>query len=164
VNTITNTLAAALAADGLGACFGWNAEISRHAETRTDLARIKLAAQTEQASRQIIEQELTHAQNRHAAEAAVLQTRVDAARARADAAAHGLRRAAAAAAASAQCADSPAADLGAATGDAIGVLADVLGRADARAGELADLADQRYFAGRACEREYDAAREALTKD
>ena len=46
-------------------------------------------------------------------------------------------------------------------GDAIGVLADVLGRADQRAGELADAADRAHAAGLACERDYDAARAAL---
>lgn len=46
-------------------------------------------------------------------------------------------------------------------GDAIGVLADVLGRADQRAGELADFADRAHAAGLACERDYDAAREAM---
>lgn len=47
-------------------------------------------------------------------------------------------------------------------GDAIGVLADVLGRADQRAGELADFADRAHAAGLACERDYDSAREAVT--
>jgi len=46
-------------------------------------------------------------------------------------------------------------------GDAIGVLADVLGRADQRAGELADFADRAHAAGLACERDYDSARAAL---
>ena len=46
-------------------------------------------------------------------------------------------------------------------GDAIGVLADVLGRADQRAGELADFADRAHAAGLACERDYDTARAAL---
>lgn len=46
-------------------------------------------------------------------------------------------------------------------GDAIGVLADVLGRADQRAGILADAADRAHAAGLACERDYDAAREAM---
>ena len=46
-------------------------------------------------------------------------------------------------------------------GDAIGVLADVLGRADRRAGVLAAFADAAHAAGAACERDYDAARAAL---
>lgn len=41
-------------------------------------------------------------------------------------------------------------------GDPIGVLADVLGRADERAGILAGIADERGIAGAACERAYDA--------
>jgi hypothetical protein len=42
-----------------------------------------------------------------------------------------------------------------AAGDPIGVLADVLGRADARAGLLAEIADERGAAGLLCERAYD---------
>ncbi len=41
-------------------------------------------------------------------------------------------------------------------GDALDLLADVLGRADARAGELAAIADERGIAGQQCERSYDA--------
>ena len=43
-----------------------------------------------------------------------------------------------------------------AAGDAIGVLADVLGRADTRAGILASTADAARIAGLKCERDYDA--------
>lgn len=45
---------------------------------------------------------------------------------------------------------------GSPTGDAIGVLADVLGRADKRAGILADYADAARIAGQACEQSYGA--------
>jgi hypothetical protein len=45
---------------------------------------------------------------------------------------------------------------GASTDDPIGVLADVLGRADRRAGILAEYADSARIAGVACERAYDA--------
>lgn len=41
-------------------------------------------------------------------------------------------------------------------GDPIGLLVDVLGRADKRAGELAQYADRLRIAGVACERSYDA--------
>lgn len=41
-------------------------------------------------------------------------------------------------------------------GDPIGVLADVLGRADTRAGILAEYADAARVAGASCERDYDA--------
>jgi hypothetical protein len=44
----------------------------------------------------------------------------------------------------------------AAAGDAIGVLADVLGRADRRAGVLAAYADAAHAAGLKCEADYDA--------
>lgn len=44
----------------------------------------------------------------------------------------------------------------AAAGDAIGVLADVLGRADQRAGILASYADTARAAGLKCERDYDS--------
>ncbi|MFM9424323.1 hypothetical protein RCH10_000751 [Variovorax sp. GrIS 2.14] len=45
---------------------------------------------------------------------------------------------------------------GASASGAIGVLADVLGRCDLRAQRLAEIADARGIAGRACERSYDA--------
>jgi hypothetical protein len=44
----------------------------------------------------------------------------------------------------------------ASTGDPIGVLADVLERADRRAGDLAAYADAARIAGLACERSYDS--------
>lgn len=44
----------------------------------------------------------------------------------------------------------------AATDDPIGVLADVLGRADQRAGILAEYADASRIAGQACERSYNS--------
>lgn len=50
----------------------------------------------------------------------------------------------------------PAATSSAPAGDPIGVLADVLGRADQRAGDLAEALDQARIAGQACERAYDA--------
>ncbi|HEM7801957.1 TPA: DUF2514 family protein [Burkholderia cenocepacia] len=43
-----------------------------------------------------------------------------------------------------------------AAGDALDLLADVLGRADERAGDLAKIADERGIAGQQCERDYDA--------
>ncbi|MGU3777519.1 DUF2514 family protein [Burkholderia metallica] len=51
----------------------------------------------------------------------------------------------------------PAASSGSpATGDALDLLADALGRADERAGELAEYADRARIAGQQCERDYDA--------
>lgn len=52
--------------------------------------------------------------------------------------------------------DSSAAGGSAAAGDPLDVLTDVLGRADARAGDLAEYADRARIAGLACERSYDA--------
>ena len=52
--------------------------------------------------------------------------------------------------------DSPTVENCTAAGDAIGVLADVLGRADRRAGILASYADAARAAGLKCERDYDA--------
>ncbi|RQZ27300.1 DUF2514 family protein [Burkholderia sp. Bp9017] len=43
-----------------------------------------------------------------------------------------------------------------ATGDALDLLADVLGRTDEAAGEFAQIADQRGIAGGQCERDYDS--------
>ncbi|MBN3744595.1 DUF2514 family protein [Burkholderia sp. Se-20373] len=51
----------------------------------------------------------------------------------------------------------PAASAGSpAAGDALDLLADVLGRADQRAGDLAEYADRARIAGQQCERDYDA--------
>ncbi|KVF81853.1 DUF2514 family protein [Burkholderia vietnamiensis] len=51
----------------------------------------------------------------------------------------------------------PAATTGSPTaGDALDLLADVLGRADQRSGELAEYADRARIAGQQCERDYDA--------
>ncbi|AOI88961.1 DUF2514 family protein [Burkholderia pseudomultivorans] len=42
------------------------------------------------------------------------------------------------------------------TGDALDLLADLFGRADARAGDLAKIADERGIAGQQCQADYDA--------
>ncbi|NMV37257.1 DUF2514 family protein [Ralstonia insidiosa] len=52
--------------------------------------------------------------------------------------------------------NSATAGAGPTAGDPLDVLADVLGRADKRAGELAAYADATHIAGAACERAYDA--------
>jgi hypothetical protein len=49
-----------------------------------------------------------------------------------------------------------AAGSGSAAGDPLGMLADVLSRADQRAGVLAEYADAARIAGQACERDYEA--------
>lgn len=73
------------------------------------------------------------------------------------AAADGLRAAVAGAARRARASACAAASSpGEPDSDPIGVLADVLGRADQRAGVLAEHADRLRIAGSACERSYDA--------
>ncbi|WP_071763661.1 DUF2514 family protein [Burkholderia ubonensis] len=81
-------------------------------------------------------------------------------RVRVDAAstADGLRRQVAALVADAR--RSAASAGGSSTGGAFDLLADVIGRADARAEELAKIANERRIADQHCERSYDA----LTSD
>jgi len=138
------------------------AERLAHAATKQEMLAARAA---EEAKRRNAEQELIHGQESHAQEVKTLRAELGRARARADRESGRVREAADAAVerARAQCADSAAAGLREAADDPIGVLADVLGRADARAGVLADIADQRYIAGRACEQLYDAARAKLTE-
>ncbi|MET3554772.1 DUF2514 family protein [Burkholderia sp. 567] len=80
------------------------------------------------------------------------QARRDAAAA--DGAADGLRKQVAALVADVRRAGASAGSP--ATGDALDLLADVLGRTDEAAGELAKIADERGIAGQQCERSYDA--------
>ncbi|MBH9664268.1 DUF2514 family protein [Burkholderia multivorans] len=80
------------------------------------------------------------------------QARADAAVA--DGVADGLRKQVAALVADARRAGAAAGSP--ATGDALDLLADLFGRADERAGELAKIADERGIAGQQCERSYDA--------
>ncbi|KKL38636.1 hypothetical protein WR30_11300 [Burkholderia contaminans FFH2055] len=58
----------------------------------------------------------------------------------------------------------PAAAAGSpAAGNALDLLADVLGRSDETSGELAAIADQRGIAGQQCERDYDTLTEATNQ-
>ncbi|MBR8297458.1 DUF2514 family protein [Burkholderia cenocepacia] len=72
----------------------------------------------------------------------------------ADAAADGLRKQVAVLVADVRRASASAGSP--AAGDALDLLADVFGRSDERAGELAKIADERGIAGQQCERSYDA--------
>lgn len=109
------------------------------------------------------ESELTHDLAQNAADAAENLHRIererDDARARGDRLRADLRvyvaRARASAAHPAPGANEPSAT------DPIGVLANLLERADARSERLAAFADAAYAAGRACERDYDAAERAV---
>lgn len=96
-----------------------------------------------------VTKEATNAQDQTAA----LDASLPAARVASD----GVRDAAASAAGRARASACPAAASTRQPGeDPIGLLADVLGRADQRAGELAEYADRLRIAGIACERSYDA--------
>lgn len=151
-------------------------EFISHSNTRNTLnqERAAWAQATQQAQQAALEQsekyraiekELSHAQEVNAAEVSALFVELEYARTAAGLASGRVRDAAASAAARAraQCANSAAAGLRPSTDDPIGVLADVLGRCDARAGLLADLADRRGIAGNACQRAYDEAFEALSR-
>lgn len=164
-------IAALLAALAAGAWQTHRLAKEEGAHARTDRDFSTYREQAERAAREAsekhraTEQELHDAQAAHATLVQSLESDLDRARRAAADSAGGMRNAIAAATARArtQCADTTAAAVRQATGDAIGVLADVLGRADARAELLADVADRRGIAGRACEREHDTAREALIK-
>ena len=88
------------------------------------------------------------------------QTRIDAARRDAGAAravADSLRADVARYRAAARAASNPgSATAGPAASDALDLFADLLSRADARAGELAEFADAAHAAGITCQRSYDA--------
>jgi hypothetical protein len=146
-----------------------NIERTAHADTRAtyaeQVASAERVAREQSEKHRATEQELRDAQETHAAEVKAIHINRDRDRNRSAVESRRVQDAANAAAASAraQCANTAASDMGASTGDPIGVLAHVLGRADERAGILADIAEQRGIAGRACERAYDEAREALMK-
>jgi hypothetical protein len=109
-----------------------------------------------------IEQEINRAQEANAAEVASLHLDLDRARTSARLGSVRLRDAINAAAQRARCADPATAELRTPADDPIGVLADVLGRADKRASVLADIADRRGIAGRACERAYQVMFDKLS--
>lgn len=144
-----------------------DAERLVHQTTKTEHAQAIAQAMTEyaleEAKRRKAEQDLIDAQETHAQEVAAIHLDLGRARDRAALESRRVQDAARAAAdrARAQCANTAASELRPSTEDPIGVLAYVLGRADARAGELADVAEQRGIAGRACERAYNEARQAL---
>lgn len=127
------------------------------------VAEAKTRQADAEARNRVVEQELRNAQETHAAEVAAIRESLDRARDRAAVESGRLQDAARAAAARAraQCADSAVAGLRPPADDPIGVLADVLARADARAGVLAEHADRARIAGLACEAEYERARRAL---
>jgi hypothetical protein len=133
----------------------WNAHTARTAlaEKRTDLAELqaqveRTRADTEAENTRRVEalQEVTRYANQ--SRARIEADRVAAVRARDE-----LQQRLAATVAAARAASTAG---GPPAGDPIGVLADVLSRADERAGVLAAYADRARAAGAACERAYDA--------
>ncbi|VWD33928.1 gp23 [Burkholderia lata] len=143
---------AVLAAVFIGSAAGYfkghadGVHVTTAAAQKTKIAAVE-AARAE-------EQRRTAAQQENADHAAKErdQARVDAAAA--DAAADGLRKQLAMLVERAS--HSAATSGSAPAGDPIGVLANVLGSIDDRAGELAKIADERGIAGRQCEADYDA--------
>jgi hypothetical protein len=118
---------------------------------------------SEEAKRRKAEQELNDGVEKHGKEVQALKSALDRSRAAGRDVAERMRNAASDAAerARAQCANTTPTELRTTADDPIGVLAHVLQRADERADLLATVADDRYAAGKACERRYDEAREKL---
>lgn len=162
------TIAAIVAAAALAATHIWayrvggSAERTAHAETRAQIAQDqrRMAELNTQAIADARAEEARRADEmeRIAREAQESLDRSRADAVAASAAAERLRRQLAAftAAARAAPADPSAAPSGTSAGDPIGVLADVLERADRRAGVLAEFADRAHAAGLTCERIYDS--------
>lgn len=148
---------------------GYQLKTERLAHQTTKATYAAQVAAAEQSTRieseknRAIEQELSRAQETHAQEIATLRIHRDRDRIAAGAVADRLRNAARATAtlAGEACADSSSAELREAAAHAARVLADVREQVDYHAGILARTADDAHFAGSACERTYDAAREAL---
>ena len=177
-----SALAWTIAVGVLGAAFVGQREITasvevRLAEAKTENARLSAAyAQAEANARQQAleheraiaakEQALTATLETNAKETRRVQATLTADRDRARAAERRLREQLATITSRYRTLDATGADSTPAgkqspAGDAIGVLAHLLGRADERAGILAAAADAAHAAGAACERDYDAARAAL---
>ncbi|MEX3556616.1 MAG: DUF2514 family protein [Burkholderia gladioli] len=124
------------------------------AATKSEQAKQQKATLAAVNAARVEEQRRTAAQQEIADEASKQRNVARADAATAASAADGLRRQVAALVSRARH-STPAAG-SAPADDPIGVLADVLGRADERAGELAAYADRARIAGQACERSYDA--------
>lgn len=143
-------------------------ERSAHAQTRVQYAQ--QVADAQEATRiaseknRSIEQELRDVQEIAVQQTQALLEVVERARAADRVASQRLRDAAQdlAAVARSRCAAATTPGYSTPGDDPIGVLADVLGRADQRAGELAAVADESRIRGLTCERAYDTARAALS--
>lgn len=138
-------------------------EKTNHAETKASYANqvaiAEAATRAESERNRAIEQELRNAEQSHAAEVETLRADLDLARRAGRVASSRLLGAAETAALNARagCQASASAELRKAADDSARVLAHVLGLIDERAGVLADVAEQRGIAGRACQRRYEEA-------
>lgn len=144
---------AALAAAVLAAVWWWGSHNAAQQQIGYDRAMNEVAAaarQKQDTAQTAINQEAANAQN----EIDRIETERDAARRDAV----GLRQQLAAAARAARTACPAGTGEGEPDTDSIGVLADLLARADERAEALAGYADRLRAAGLACERSYDAVR------
>lgn len=142
-HAVLGGLLVVLGAAGLGGWAGWDWRDARAQRERA--AAVEDALKEEAALRGRMEE--SHARTIEE----LARLRVD--RADLDASGRDLRVRLAGAVAAARAASAAG---GETAGDPIGVLADVLGRADERAGVLAGYADEARTAGLACERSYDA--------
>lgn len=132
-------------------------ERAAYATRETELTQRALAA--EKTQREIEQQRAKDLQEiAHVAEIKIAAADAAASTAAASAASLRDRAQALAAAGRRACGNPATAGRGAAASDPIGLLADVLGRADARAGVLAATADRARIAGLACEQAYDSLR------
>ena len=134
-----------------------------YAAERTTAAQALAAKEAEYRKR---EQAIVtdHQEREHAAQTQLASLALDVERGRAAAGSLRAARDAAVAAARAATACSPATQpSGPVAADPIGVLADVLGRADDRAGELAQIADRARIAHAACVGEYESVRARLAQ-
>lgn len=144
-----------------------SAERLAHQTSKTEYAERVASAERDRAeletARRQTETELVNAQEAHAAEVAALSAQRDAARTSGRVVAGRVRDAARATAvlAGQVCADSTSTAVRETAATAAGMLAELRERADERAGILAEFATDAHLAGRACEREYDTAREKL---
>lgn len=159
--------AGALAAAGVSQT-RFTHERANHAETRAQyaekVAQAETATRAESEKNRRTEQELRDAQDQNAEQAQALLVAVDHARNLAAAANQRLRDAAQdlAAVARSRCAASTTPGGGPAGEDALDLLAELLGSVDEAAAGYAAEADASRIRGLACERAYDAAREALS--
>jgi hypothetical protein len=156
-----------LAATAVGAGYGWQSERTAHANTKA--AHAEYIAKAERTARELAErnrsteQELQNARENHDAEAAALRKLADRRAVAAVAAGQRLQDAAADAAerSRAQCAGSAPAELRDTAQDPARMLSIVLGEIDDFAGAVAANADDARAAGSACQRQYNAVREAV---